>query len=158
MTDEILQTVLVEVEGIVNSRPITKVSDQSDDPVALTPNHLLLLRDGPPPPPGVFEHVHMYRKRWKYIQHLANQFWQRWQREYIPELVKRNKWLDVKRNLKVGDLVLLVDENTPRNLWPLAIVTEVFHGRDDLIRSVKLKTKSSVFVRPISKVVLIEGC
>jgi len=157
LTDEILVTLFSEAENIINSRPITKVNDQCDDPAALTPNHLLLLRDGPVAPPGVFEQGCVYTRRWKYVQFLADQFWRRWQKEYIPELVRRNKWRDKQSNLRIGDIVLLVDENTPRSLWPLGIITEVSLSKDELVRSVKVKTRSSVFVRPITKVVKIEG-
>ena len=75
---------------------------------------------------------------------------------YLPELQKRNKWLENKRNVKKGDLVLLVDENTPRNLWPLGIVLEVTEGRDGLVRSVRIRTQSTVLIRPVTKIVMLE--
>ena len=80
LTDDSLSTLFCEVETIVNSRPITKVSDDVNDLSALTPNHLLLLRQGPVPPPGVFDRYDSdtCRKRWKHIQFLADQFWQKW--------------------------------------------------------------------------------
>ncbi|XP_072020362.1 uncharacterized protein [Amphiura filiformis] len=52
LTDDNLHTLFCEVEGILNSRPITRSSDDIDDLEALTPNHLLLLKDnlsGPQP-------------------------------------------------------------------------------------------------------------
>ena len=157
LTDETLDTFFCEVESIVNSRPITKVSDHVDDLCALTPNHLLLLREGPIPPPGVYQHSDMYRRRWKYVQYLADQFWRKWVREYLPVLQSRQKWLKPQRNVKKGDLVLVVSENTPRSLWPLGLVEDVKYSRDNLVRSVRVRTKSTVFVRPITKVVLLEG-
>lgn len=156
LTDEILSTVFCEAEGIINSRPITKVSSDPSDPSPLTPHHLLMLKGGPPPPPGKYQHADTYRKRWRHVQYLADQFWKRWIREYLPTLQSRNKWIDKKRNLQVGDLVLLVDENTPRSLWPLGLISEVIPGRDGLIRSVNIKTKSSNLKRPVTKVVLLE--
>ena len=54
LTDEILETFLCEVEAVINSRPLTKLSDNMDDGAPLTPNHLLLLREGPKLPPGSF--------------------------------------------------------------------------------------------------------
>ncbi|KAL5015330.1 hypothetical protein ScPMuIL_009600 [Solemya velum] len=54
--------------------------------------------------------------------HLADQFWLKWKRLYLSELQKRVKWTSMQRNLTVGDLVLLKEENTPRNLWPLALL------------------------------------
>ena len=157
LTDEVLETLLCEVEAIVNSRPITKVTLDTADPTPLTPNHLLLLKEGPDSPPGSFSKGDMYRRRWKYVQHLANQFWRRWVRNYLPELQKRQKWLNSSKNLKKDDLVLICDENTPRGLWPLGIITEVKESRDGLVRSVKIKTKSSILTRPVTKVVSLEG-
>ena len=157
LTDEILQTLLCEAESIINGRPITKVSSDANDLKPLTPNHLLLLRDGPSPPPGIFHENDKYRRRWRYSQHLADQFWKRWLREYIPELQKRHKWTAKHRNFKVNDLVLICDENTPRGLWPLGIVVDAVQGRDGLVRSVKLRTKATTLVRPVTKVVLLEG-
>ena len=156
LTDEILETVFCEIESILNGRPMTKLSSDPNDVSPLTPNHLLLLRHGPSLPPGKFDGSDMYRRRWRHIQHLADQFWQKWTRLYLPELQKRTKWLDINRNLAVGDLVL-VCENTPRNLWPLALVKEVTHGRDGLVRSVRLRTRAAELVRPITKVVFLEA-
>ena len=156
LNDDILSTVFAEVENIVNSRPITKTSDSVEDAAALSPNHLLLLRDGSALPQGNFKGESMYSRRWRYVQNLADQFWRRWIREYIPELVKRQKWLKVNVNVKVNDVVLIKDENTPRHLWPLGLVTKVIEGRDGLVRTVHLKTKSTVLVRPITKIVMLE--
>lgn len=157
LTDEILETVFCEIESIINGRPLTKLSDNVNDPKPLTPNHLLLLRQGPTLPPGKFDKNDLYRSRWRHIQHLANNFWHKWIKLYLPELQKRIKWTDENRNLEVGDLVIIADENTPRNLWPLALVEAVNQGRDGLVRSVTLRTKSTRLVRPVTKIVLLEG-
>lgn len=157
LNDEILQTLLCEVESIINSRPITKVPSDPQDPQALTPNHLLLLREGPPPPPGLFKSQDIYCKRWRHVQYLAEQFWKRWVNEYLPTLQVRHKWLHPQVNLKCGDVVLVSDENTPRGLWPLAVVTNVKTSKDGLVRTVQVRTKSTSLVRPISKIVLLEG-
>jgi hypothetical protein len=84
-----------------------------NDCSALTPNHLLLLRQGPIPPPGLFDGSDMYRKRWRHIQFLADQFWRKWINCYLPELQRRHKWVDQQRNLQIGDIVLIMGENTP---------------------------------------------
>ena len=128
-----------------------------DDLSALSPNHLLLMKDNLEVPPGEFKMGDMYRKRWRYVQHLVNQFWRRWQKEYIPELMKRHKWTEMQRNIQVGDLILLMQENTPRGLWPLGIIVEVMNGRDGLVRSVRVRTSATTLVRPITKIVLLEG-
>ena len=157
LTDEILETLFCEAESIVNNRPLTKLSDDPCDPSPLTPNHLLLLKGNASLPPGKFVKDDKYRRRWRHVQHLADQFWRTWLKLYLPELQKRSKWLKRQDNVKTGDLVLIADENTPRNLWPLAIVQEVKPGRDGLVRSVKVRTRSTELVRPITKIVLLEA-
>ena len=159
LDDEGLVTLVCEAEAIVNGRPLTKVSDDPRDPEALTPSHLLLLRSGPTLPPGVFSKVDSYsRRRWRHVQYLADVFWRRWMREYLPSLQQRQKWSHADRNFAVGDVVLLLDETVPRGSWPLGRVLEVFPNQSDgLVRSVKLKTKSSILVRPIDKIVLLEA-
>ena len=107
MTDESLSTLLTEVERIVNSRPITAVSSDPRDLEALTPHHLLTGRTDATLPLGKFIHADGYRKSWRLVGLKADQFWSRWVKEYLPLLQHREKWLVPKRNLRVGDLVLI---------------------------------------------------
>ena len=159
LDDESLNTLMCKVESIVNGRPITKVSDDPKDLNALTPNHLLLLRAGRAIPPGVFSKEDNYaRCRWHQVQHLSNVFWSRWTREYLPSLQQRQKWSKPQRNLAVNDIVLLLDENTPHSVWLLGRVLEVNSNRKDgLLCSAKVKTRMSVYVRPVDKIVLLEA-
>ena len=159
LDDEGLLTLMCEVESVVNGRPITKVSDDPRDPEALTPNHLLLLRSGPTLPPGLFVREDEYSlRRWRQVQYLADVFWCRWIREYLPALHERQKWKFPSRNFAVDDIYLVLDENLPRCSWPLGRVLEVYKNQDDgLVRSVKVKTKCCVLERPVHKIVLLEG-
>ena len=155
LTDESLQTLLCEVEAVLNSKPLTTVSSDPSDLQPLTPNDLLLLRGGPVPG-GVFsERDCLTRRRWKHVQYLADVFWKRWLSEYLPLLQIRQKWNKAERNLKVGDVVLIADVTTPRCRWPLGRVTEVFPDRKGFVRSVLVRTTTSVLKRPISKLVLV---
>lgn len=61
-------------------------------------------------------------KRWKQAQYLADTFWRRWLRDYLPTLQVRQRWLSLRWNLKVGDLILVIDESAPRGRWPKAVV------------------------------------
>ncbi len=158
LDDEGLLTLFCEIESIINGRPLTKVSDDPQDANALTPNHLLLLKSNACFPPGIFVKSDSYSKRrWKQIQYLADVFWRRWTREYLPVLQMRQKWQTIKRNLTVDDIVLVVDESLPRGYWPLARVVEVTKGRDELVRSVRVKTAKTELVRPIDKLCLLEA-
>ena len=162
LDDEALRTLMTEAESIVNCRPLTV--ENLTDPLAsepLTPNHLLTLKTQIVlPPPGKFESPDLYsRKRWRRVQHLANQFWLHWQREYCTLLQKRQKCTTPKRSMKIGDVVLVCDDDSPRNQWPLALITEVIPSRDNLVRKVRIVTakdgERKVFERPIHKLVLL---
>ncbi|XP_028517549.1 uncharacterized protein LOC110247780 [Exaiptasia diaphana] len=158
VTDEVLRTTMSEVQAILNSRPLTPLSNDVKDMEVLTPNHLLLLRSNANLPLGLHSEEHGYcRRRWKQVQHLANVFWQRWLKEYLPIMQVRQKWLRPQRNLQDGDLVLIADENTPRGKWPIGKVTKVNKGRDGLVRSACLSTSSgSMVTRPITKLCFLE--
>ena len=157
LDDERLETLFCEVESIVNDRPLTHVSDDPNDLGALTPSHLLKFRPGHPVPLHGLKETDRFRKRWKHVQLLAERFWKRWISEYLPNLQRRQRWVEGKRNLSVGDLVLVRDDNTPRGQWPLGRISKTFPGSDGLVRSVEVRTASGCYVRPITKLCLLEG-
>ncbi|XP_068696913.1 uncharacterized protein [Montipora foliosa] len=114
--EEVIATVLTEVEAILNSRPLCAASDDPDDQDPLTPNHLLLQKAVHNLPPGSFVKEDLFsRKKWRQAQILADHFWKRWLKEYILSLQARQKWQKPHRNAEVGDLVLLVDDCLPRS-------------------------------------------
>ncbi|XP_028413601.1 uncharacterized protein LOC114536441 [Dendronephthya gigantea] len=170
LDDETLRTLFAETENIVNSRPLTADVSDPDSPEPITPIQLLTLKSKVVlPPPGQFSRPDVYsRKRWKRVQFLANQFWQRWRREYLQSLQVRKKWQNPKRNLKVGDIVIDKDEDLPRNQWPLAKVTKTYPSDDGLVRKVEIqkatsnldkngkrKNDLSFFERPIHKLTML---
>ena len=97
------------------------------------------------------------RKRLRQAQLLSNHYWKRWLREYIPSLQERQTWHKTQKNLADGDLVLIAEDNVPRNQWPIGRVTHVFPGPDGLVRSMEVKAKGSTYKRPITKICLLEG-
>ncbi|XP_014676486.1 PREDICTED: uncharacterized protein LOC106816399 [Priapulus caudatus] len=155
--DERLSTLFCIVEDIVNGRPLTKFSDDPNDPAPLTPNHLLLLRSGPDLPPGKFVQQDTYRQRWRQVQYLADVFWTRWIKEYLPTLQERQKRLKRERNFQKGDLVLLVNETTPRYQWPLGLITQTYPSGDGLVRYAQIKTQNGLYTRPVHKLGLLEA-
>lgn len=157
MNDEALTTLLCEVEKILNDRPLTLLSDHPDDPEPLTPNKLLLLKSNPCLPLDVLTKHDKYGKRWRQAQCLANSFWKRWIKEYLPALQTRQRWVSPRRNFAVGDLVLVADEKTPRGSWPMGIIEEVFPDSKGFIRRVKVRTVASIYTRDIRKLCLLEG-
>ena len=105
----------------------------------LSPQRLLTMKSSIIlPPPGKFDKADMYcKRRWRRVQHLTNEFWHRWKREYLHTLQQRQKWSKPKRNLQVGDEIVK-DDNVIRSQWKLGRVTEVTASRDGLVRKVRL--------------------
>ena len=152
---ETLRTMYAEVVTILNSRPLTPSSDDPSDCEPLTPSHLLLQRRNLVLPPGSFVREDLYRrKQWRQAQFLADCFWKRGIREYVPALQQRQKWVREKGNLAIGDLVLVVDDNSPRGRWLIGRVIKTFPGPDDRVRVAEIKT--STLTRQISKLCLLE--
>ena len=72
----------------------------------------------------------------------ANQFWTRLMKEYLPTLRPQSKWHTTKDPIMKGQVVWILENNSPRGLWPLGLVTEVFiQGRTTLFEIVNSKRK-----------------
>ena len=109
MTEESLQTLVVEVEAIVNSRLLTtKIMNDVTSLVPLIRINLLTMKlKGVMPPPGNFTTPDRYSwKQWRRVQLVANKFWSRWRRGVLLTLQNREKWKNQKRNCQVGETVL----------------------------------------------------
>ncbi|XP_044167413.1 uncharacterized protein LOC122951466 [Acropora millepora] len=118
LDDESLRTFMIEAEAIVNCRPLAvNTINSSLYPEPLTPNHLLTMKSKVVmPPPGHLQRTDLYlNKRWRRVQYLANEFWNRWKKEFVQSLQPRQKWIAVRRNLQVNNIVIVMDENLPRN-------------------------------------------
>lgn len=152
-TYEEFETLICQVEAMINSRPITPVSNDPHDLEALTPGHFLI---GSPlvsfPEPNLKD-VKMNRlDRWQRVQAMAQHFWQRWHREYLQVLQTRYKWINSRPNVEVGMLVLVADMNAPPLKWPLGRIIEVHKGEDGYVRVVTIKLQNCIVKRAITKI------
>ena len=88
----------------------------------------------------MFDSSDLYtKKRWRRVQHLANEFWTRWRKEFLLSLQQRNKWKEPRRNLAVNDVVIVKDDTLPaRNCWQLARVSRVDIEKDGYVRKVQV--------------------
>lgn len=159
LTHDVLCTLIAEVTAIINARPLIPVSNDPEDPFILSPSMLLNQKVGVPPPPGDFTDKDLLTKQWRQVQALANKFWNRWSREYLPTLQHVRKWTKSHQNLQEGDVVLLKDSQAARNNWPMAVITKTLPGGDGRVRKVELNTTnqghSKTFFRPVSELVLL---
>jgi Family of unknown function (DUF5641) len=152
VTDAVLNTVIAEVASLLNSRPLTHLSVDPEDPNLLTPNHflhVLTLTN--------LDDNDVSEKQFEQAQAILNHFWHRWLKEYVPHLTERRKWSTDRPNVKVGDLVLVIEPNTPRGQWPLGTVLEVTPNADKVVRvaKVKISTHPKPCVRPVSKLCVL---
>lgn len=156
--EDTLYTLLCEVESTVNSRPLTYVSTDVADPEPLTPSHFLMNKSVQVSSPvdTSCDDVNT-RKRWRQTQVLADHYWRRWRREYLPSLTVANKWTSENPNLAVDDVVLMIDRNAPRATWPLGRVIDIFLGRDGRVRVVTVKTATGTYKRAASEVCILEA-
>lgn len=150
--EEVLATMLAEAEAVINSRPLTYVPCEPEDLEALTPFHFLLGSSSG----GVVENQLsdsdlVGRADWRKALRLADLFWNRWVREYLPCLNPRPT--GGSGQLAVGDLVLVADGNLPRGTWPRGRVTKVFPGPDNQIRVAEVATATGTLRRPARKLV-----
>ena len=115
LTYEEFQTILVEVEAILNSRPLAPTSDDPNDGEALTPVHLLIGSSLLALPDENLKHHNNinYLKRWQLVTYLKKQFWLQWVRDYVLSLQQKCKWFQSRENVKEGALVIIHEDNTP---------------------------------------------
>ena len=160
LTHEVLSTFMAETTAIMNSRPLIPISTDAGFPDVLSPNSLLTTKTD-----ACVENFSnlnirdVYTSQWKLVQIMADQFWTRWQRQYLQTLQLRRKWQQTQIDIKEGDIVILKDNEQHRNFWPLAIVEHVFPSKDSHVRKVLLRTikdgQPRVYVRPITQTILL---
>lgn len=150
--DELL-TVLKQIEAALNSRPLCRIQgDASDRQQILTPAHFLIGRQlNLPAEPMCDEGVNLH-DRYRKQQSMFHHFWKLWSQQVLTHMQQRPQWTKVEGNIKVNELVLMVDENQPPLAWRRAIVTGVKPGKDGLVRVVRLKdSKQNEFERSVRK-------
>ncbi|XP_075151102.1 uncharacterized protein LOC142225212 [Haematobia irritans] len=152
LTFEQMHTLLAQVEAVINSRPLGFASDT--DTNYLSPSHFLIGRPTTMVPEGNLIELPTNRlDYWQQVQCMYQGFWRRWSREYLTSLQQRPKWRDVQPNIKIDDIVLMKEDNTPPAMWITGRVTDTFPGKDGLTRAVQVTTSHGTMTRPIVKIV-----
>ncbi|XP_073827186.1 uncharacterized protein [Musca autumnalis] len=156
LTFEELVTALVEIEAILNSRPISPMSSDPSDLEALTPGHFITgsaLRSLPEREVNTTNINNL--EHWAQITAIKQRFWKKWHHEYINELQVRNKWTASNSNIGVGSMVLVHEDNIPPQKWLMGRLTNIIPGRDGRIRVADVKTTRGIIRRPLHKLALI---
>ena len=157
-TEDCLYTFLCEVEAVLNSWPLTAISNDINVLDPLTPNHLLTGASLMNYSPGVFHSKEVeLRRKWHAVQAAANMFWVRWTHNYLPLLSICKKWNLMHRNFKVGDLKLINTPDARKSNWSLGLILETYQCANDIVWTVKLKTRNGEMMQPASKLALLEA-
>lgn len=135
-------TLIIQIEACLNSRPLCPVTDDPDDFEVLTPGHFIIGRAPHTLPYPDLRQIEINRlTRYHLHQRLYQDFWDQWSREYLTRLQIRPKWKQAHQNLRVGQIVLIKEDNVPPTKWILGRITETFSGQDGLVRSAQLICK-----------------
>ncbi|GFX56927.1 integrase catalytic domain-containing protein [Trichonephila clavipes] len=163
LNEEELNTLLCDAESIINSRPITYLSEDPKDLVALTPaiscpnsSHVPSRnsRNWSVPDFDMIDSKKLERRfiyRVKIRKDLRNRF----RNEYLG-LLKDYSKVRKEASVKDGDIVLIGDNDVKRINWPMAKIIKSFPGKDGRIRVVEVKTPSGNLIRPIQKLYPLE--
>ena len=142
LTPDQLRTAFCEIEAILNSRPLAPQSEEETELLTLTPSMLVtgfrhrifpVLPGRKPAELAVSKHP---IQRYRYLKSMIAEFWARWRDEYLAILHTRQKFHKKTPNIRVGELVLISDDNCPPSQWPLGRISHVYPGKDGLVRAV----------------------
>lgn len=151
LTSEEMATTLTQIEAILNSRPLSVLSNDPTEPLALTPAHFLVMTPlkSLPVLNATVNSPLKYRKQ--LIDQLIQSFWNRWRVEYLSTLQVRNKWTHSSKPIQVGTVVLLKSDCSAPLDWPLGIIKNLFPGKDGIVRVVDVQTRTGIYRRPVVK-------
>ncbi|XP_015122234.1 uncharacterized protein LOC107044737 [Diachasma alloeum] len=152
VTLEQFNTLVIEIEAILNSRPLTPISTDPNDLIVLTPGHFLtgdsLMSL---PEPDFSETPDNRLSAWELIQKKQQEFWRRWYKEYLNEQTLRQKWNQGSHDIQDGTVVILREDNLPPRQWSLGRVIQVYPGSDGTVRIVKVKTAKGELERNVRR-------
>lgn len=151
-------TVLVQVEAILNSRPLCPLSNVPEELEVLTPGHFLIGTSLLALPEESVLDVPLNRtSRYQLLAQLQQSFWKRWSREYVAQMQHRTKWKAAVPNneVKIGRLALIRDDNSPPLKWHLGRICDIHPGSDGLVRVVSLKTTGGIVQRSLPKICVL---
>lgn len=153
LTYEEFYTLLVQIEAVLNSRPLCPLSSDAHDLSVLTPGHFLTLEPLTSVPDPDLSHLSLSRlSRWQLLQKLHQDFWRRWHLEYLNTLQQKRKWNHTdSSSVKPGMLVLIKDDLAPPLKWRLGRLEQVHPGSDGVCRVATVKTIHGSVQRPVVK-------
>lgn len=153
LTFEEMNTLLIQIEAALNSRPLCPLSNNRNEYNFQTPGHFLIGGPLVAPPERRYDiDSKSPLQRWHHIQAIYQRFVRLWKRDYLQRLQNRPKGLSTTVHYKKGDLVLLADDDTPPTMWPTVVIEEIHPGRDGIVRVVTVRSSNGkIYKRPVVK-------
>ena len=138
-----METLLSRVAMSINSRPlalksVSSTSQQDEDMMPITPNQLLLGHTTSEKPSMEYSEDNRFSARLAYIQSVHAEWWRRWMEDVLPTLIPCRKWKSTKRNMKIGDVAMMLYKGNMVDDYRLVKVVQVFPDKRGLIRTVKV--------------------
>lgn len=143
LTYEELNTVLTQIECLLNSRPLGMNSEDPSDFEPFTPARLISETSGLDhlPMEDVLQVPVNRLSRPQLVDSLVQHYWRRWSKEYLHTLQARMKWTTPQPSIERGKIVLMMDEDTPPLKWPKGVIVDVHPGPDGVVRVVTVRTQ-----------------
>ena len=142
---EELLTILIEVEMVLNNRPLTYI-DEEERCQPLTPSHLfhgrrILTTNAVDEEVKNVENINREEavSCIKKINDSLHHFWKRWLHEYLINLRESHKLRGAAADIQVGDIVIIHEEGVKRHKWKIGKVEKLIKGNDDIVRGAVLK-------------------
>ncbi|XP_047543183.1 uncharacterized protein LOC125075512 [Vanessa atalanta] len=144
-----MSTCLIQIEAILNSRPLTPLSSDPSDLTCLSPSHFLIGRPLTSVPHSDINEKNILRlQRHQRLEFLRQHFWRRYCKEYITTLQQKQKWQRSSGELMVGDMVLVKDSSQPPLLWPLGRIVKIHPDGSGVGRVAEVLTKKGTRQSP----------
>mgnify|MGYP003465469978 FL=1 len=149
VSEDQFRTVISKAAALLNSRPLTKTFLEEKE-VIVTPSSFLIGNHKTDfvTPDQELRYTKLGAK-FREVVKIEKEIWRHFIREILPEISPRTKWYKTFPPLKIGDLVLVIEEGTPRGHWKMALVEEVKTSTDGIVRSAKVRMNDRTFDRPI---------
>lgn len=153
LTYEEMNTLLTQIETVLNSRSLSPLSDDPEDLNALTPGHFLTGSSLTTiPEPSLLSLKGFRLSRWQLTRQMLESFWTRWSRECLQRHLAIYKWNRISPSLQESSLVLIADERYPSSKWPLGRIIQTHPGKNDQVRVVSIRTQSSIIKLSVVKI------
>lgn len=170
LTFDEMHTLLIEIEAVLNARPLTYIYDDVEGiSYPLSPSQLIYGRRIASTPDEEYSDVKSTNdsltRRMQHHRRLLTQFTTRWSQEYLTSLLEKAKRISDRTKeeiLAVGDIVFMKERGTARCLWRMARIEELLPGRDGKIRAAKIRLmtkethKPTMLRRPIQLLIPTE--